>query len=138
MNMRKGFTLIELVVVMVILGILAAFAIPKFYDFSKQARIADLNGLQGAINSASVTAHGAALALNQNGATGVVPMEGTNVSLVNGYPSSATGGIDKAVNFSSAYTFAAGVFTLQTNCTITYGNATLTTPPTITSVTTGC
>ena len=48
---RNGFTLIELVVVIVILGILAAIAAPKFMDLQTDARISALNGLSGAIKS---------------------------------------------------------------------------------------
>ncbi|WP_019002205.1 type II secretion system protein [Succinimonas amylolytica] len=48
----KGFTLIELVVVIVILGILAATAAPKFMNLQKDARISKLNGLMAAIRSA--------------------------------------------------------------------------------------
>ena len=51
-----GFTLIELVIVIVILGILAAAALPRFSDLSGDARIAALNGLAGSIRSAGALA----------------------------------------------------------------------------------
>ncbi|PMG80934.1 hypothetical protein BCU84_00310 [Shewanella sp. 10N.286.51.B7] len=47
----RGFTLIELVVVIIILGILAVYAAPKFINLQRDARISALNGLKGAIHS---------------------------------------------------------------------------------------
>ena len=51
---QKGFTIIELVVVIVILGILAAVAFPKFQDLSGDARQAVVNGAAAALKSAAV------------------------------------------------------------------------------------
>jgi MSHA pilin protein MshA len=84
---QGGFTLIELIVVIVILGILAATALPKFTNLSGDARFASLNAVRGSVNSVVAMAHGRAL-LNASG-TGTVDFEGTSVTLANGYPAAA-------------------------------------------------
>lgn len=84
-NAQAGFTLIELIAVIVILGILAATALPKFVNLTGDARYASLQGAKAALGATSGMLH-AKYYLNPAANGSAITVEGVTVPMENGYP----------------------------------------------------
>lgn len=101
---QKGFTLIELVVVIVILGILAATAAPKFIDLTGDAKAAVMRGVETSIVSAVSVIHAKAIIDGQTSGDQTVEVKGVFYRLHNGYPAArwrGDGSGDSTENASS-------------------------------------
>lgn len=137
----SGFTLIELIVVIVILGIMVTFAAPKFVDLQSDARSSVIRGVEGSIRSAATLVYSKSLINGTEAANpGSVNVSTGAVVTAFGYPTAAAAGISAAIDLQGGVTDSgAGVFSLQADCTVTYvAAADAATPPVITTVITGC
>jgi MSHA pilin protein MshA len=134
MKQQSGFTLIELISVIVILGILAATAAPKFSDLVSEARVGKLSAMKASMQSAAIMAHGLQLARGVASNVAVSVNGGAAVTMRNGWPDDTAVGIIAAVditdyvnNFASSSGISAD--TDHPLCNISYVNAN---PPTYT------
>ncbi len=118
MKEQRGFTLIELIIVIVILGLLAALAIPKYISVQQQARIASINGLAGGLRGAVALARAQYMATGNMTAT-TVTMDGTAVACAagTGIPTGAAAGIGAAMQDLTGFT---GTYTTPTAVTFQF------------------
>lgn len=138
---NKGFTLIELVVVIVILGILAVVAAPKFMGLQRDARIADLKGLEGSLKAANEMVYAKAAMkglehsqyFEKNTSENSIDINGNEVKLHYGYILPNEDNLKKILNLGEDWNIQGGGITARfpihitpktaptLNCYLSYG-----------------
>ena len=153
-NKEHGFTLIELVIVIVILGVLSVTAAPRFIDLGSDARVAKLEALEGTMRSASYLVNFKAGIANKTDCLTdpTIDVGSEFITLRCGYPCPHPSGIAKAVEADDSFTWTGGNCGGQlgyvevkindapdpNNCKIRYTSARENSPPGFTPTTSGC
>lgn len=132
MRKQQGFTIIELIVVIVVLGILAATAIPRFANIGTEARIASIRGVEGSMLSAKEIVRAKWYAAGSASLATVTSADGTSIAVLTtptnlaGFPTAA--GMASALSVSGNITCTPGATTICNpsgfaNCRVTYDPA---------------
>jgi MSHA pilin protein MshA len=164
MKKNQGFTLVELVIVIVILGILAITAAPKFLNLAGDAKGGTLNAVKASLQSANAVVYSkAVLAGNQKAATGTVNESGSTLNVVYGYVDATATDVGAVLDLDGNFVVATAVAnsalgmttadvmiyptgttaptastTAVQGCVLVYKEATASAKPTYTATIAGC
>lgn len=122
-----GFTLIELAIVIVLLGVMASIAIAKYIDLQREARIAVLHNMQGVVTTAASLVHNKAVVMGADLTDKKLDVDldgdGTDEQLIYGYPDrNDKDTMEWMIADLGDFTYTPGRYALKANCQVSYSN----------------